>query len=140
LRWSSLTATEGREGLALVGRELDSRVVDGRTYWFGPASRNASNPSKPVVDLVQGYDEIIMAYSETRDQSFRVGGPYYHPVLLDGRLVGHWRPTAKRNATLLEIVLRHALKPAEAKALDAAVDAYGQFVGGRLTVAQRRRK
>jgi winged helix DNA-binding protein len=143
MTWSSLTAAKGREGLALVAGELESRAVDGVTYWLAPESPAARRSPKPVVDLVQGYDEIIMSYSESRDDSLRAGvgtAPFYHAVLLDGRLIGHWRPTAKRNSTLLEIVLKRALEPAEAKALDAAVDAYAHFVGGRLTVARRRGK
>src|SRR2546426_1023848 len=135
-RWSSLTAVEGREGLALVGEELESQAVDGRTYWFGPASRAATDSSKPIIDLVQGYDEIIMSYGESRDDSFRLGGaPFVNAVLLDGRLQGHWKPTAKRNSILIETVLNRALSREEATALDDAVDRYGKFLGGPVTLA-----
>jgi len=141
LLWSSLTAGEGREGLALVASELENQVVEGRTYLFGPTSRVARNSAKPVVDLVQGYDEIIMSYSESRDDSFRLGGaPFINAVLLDGRLVGHWKPTAKRDSVRVEMVLNRAFKRVEARALDEAVDAYGRFVGVPLTVARTRGK
>jgi hypothetical protein len=148
LRWSSLTAAQGREGLALVGRELESEVVDGRTYWWARASRDAKHSTTPTVDLVQGYDEIVMSYSESRDDSFRVGGAaYYHAVLLDGRLIGHWKPTTKGNSVLIKMVLHRAFSRAETKALDVAVDAYRHFLGGpvtlappRLTAARRRPK
>jgi hypothetical protein len=147
-RWSSLTAGEGREGLALVANELESRVVDGRTYWFGPRSRVARRSSHPAVNLVQGYDEIIMSYSESRDASLTPGDrAFFSAILLDGRQVGHWKPTAKRNSVLIQAVLHRALRPAEAKALAAAVAAYGRFVGGpatlapvRLTAARTHRK
>lgn len=137
LRWSSLTANEGREGLALVSNELESHLVDGRTYWFAPASRVARTSRKPAVDLVQGYDEIIMSYSESRDASFRPGEgtSFNNAVLLDGRLVGTWKPTAKRSSVLIEMVLNRALTRVEAKALDAALDAYAKFVGGPVTLA-----
>ena len=139
LRWSSLTAIEGRDGLALVGNELESQIVDGTTYWFGPASRVARNASKPVNDLVQGSDEIIMSYSESRDDSFRLGNARcYHAVLLDGRLVGHWKPTAKRNSVLVETVLNRKLGREEKSALNAAINGYGKFVG--LTAARPRGK
>jgi hypothetical protein len=148
LRWSSLAADEGREGLALVANELESHVVAGRTYWFGPGSRVARTSSQPTVDLVQGYDEIILSYSESRDASFTPSeGAFFNAVLLDGRLVGHWKPTATRNSVLIETVLSRALRRAEANALDAAVNAYARFVGGpatlapvRLTAARTHRK
>ena len=138
-RWSSLTAAEGREGLGLVGKELESRVIDERTHWFSPASRAARASSQPMIDLVQGYDEIIMSYSESRDISLGLGeGAFINAILLDGHLIGRWRPTAKRNSVLIDTVLMRALKRVETQALDAAVDAYGKFVG--LTAARKRGK
>ena len=71
--WSSLTAVEGKRGLALVADDLECEVVEGKTSWLDPGSRVARKASKPAVDLVQGYDEIIMSYSESRDDSFRAG-------------------------------------------------------------------
>jgi hypothetical protein len=122
----------------LVGKHLERAVIDGTTYWFGPAPR-ARAAAKPAVDLVQGYDEIIMSYSESRDESFRRGNaPFFNAVLLDGRLVGHWNPTAQRNSVRVETVLNRTLNREEKKALDAAISAYGKFVG--LTAARTRGK
>jgi hypothetical protein len=142
LTWSSLTAKKGREALALAAKALESDVLDGKTYWFGAGSDAVPRKSaQPVADLVQCYDEIIMAYSESRDDSFRVGrGPFYHSVLMDGRLVGHWRPVAKGSAVRIDVALQRALGRSETKALDRAIDAYGRFLGVRLTIALRRRK
>src|SRR5437867_561004 len=135
-RWSSVTAAEGREALALVGKSLESEVIAGRTFWFGPAPR-ASNSRKPIVDLVQGYDEIIMSYSESRAASFvPVEARLLNAVLLDGRMLGTWKPTAKRNSVVIETVVMRALKRVETQALHAAVDAYGKFIG--LTAARKR--
>ena len=141
LTWSSLTVKEGREGLALAARALESDVLDGKTYWFGAGAARPARSAPPTADLVQCYDEIIMSYSDSRDNSFRVGqGPFYHAVLMDGRLVGHWRPVAKGKNVRLDMALRRSLDRAETKALDKAIDAYGRFLGVRLTIALRRRK
>lgn len=132
VRWSSLTAAEGREGLALVGDELASEIADGKTYWFSPGSRAVRASSTPVVDLVQGYDEIIMSYSESRHASFTPGDrTFMHAVLLDGRLIGHWRPTATRNSVRIETVLKRALTRVEAKALAAAVSLTTAWMQGK---------
>lgn len=131
LRWSSLTAAEGRAGLALVGKDLDRDVIDGKTYWFGPAPR-ARAAAKPAVDLVQGYDEIIMSYSESRDDSFRLGdAPFFNAVLLDGRLIGHWKPVAQRNSVLVKTVLNRTLGREEKKALATAVGLTTAWMGGK---------
>jgi len=132
LRWSSLAAADGREGLALVADGLESQVVDGRTYWFGPTPHVARASSNPVVDLVQGYDEIIMSYRESRDPSFTPGDrSFMHALLLDGRLVGHWRPTANRSSVRIETALTRALTRPEAKAVAAAVGLTAAWIRGK---------
>lgn len=131
LRWSSLTAAEGREGLALVGKDLESDVIDGKAYWFGAAPRGRAS-TKPAVDLVQGYDEIIMSYSESRDESFRLGdAPFFNAVLLDGRLIGHWKPTAQRNSVLIKTVLNRALTREQKEALAAAAGLTAAWMSGK---------
>ncbi len=138
LRWSSLTAAQGREGLALVGKALESGVIGGKTYWRGPAPRMRA-ATKPAVALVQGYDEIIMSYSESRDESFRLGdAPFFNAVLLDGRLVGHWKPVPQRNSARIKTVLNRTLDREGKNALEAAIEAYGKFIG--LTAARARGK
>jgi hypothetical protein len=82
----------------------------------------ARSSSQPAVDLVQGYDEIIMSYSESRDASFTPGDrTFMHAVLLNGRLVGHWKATATRNSIRIGTVLRRALTRVEAKAVATEV-------------------
>ena len=131
-RWSSLTAAQAREGLALVATELESDVIDGTTYWFVPAPPRASASAKPRVDLVQGYDEIIMSYSESRDASFvPVDSRLLHAVLLDGRMIGKWKPVARRNSVVLKTVLNRALNRDEKKALATAVGLTTAWMSGK---------
>ena len=88
--------------------------------------------TKPAVDLVQGYDEIIMSYSESRDESFRLGdAPFVNAVLLDGRLIGHWKPVAERNSILVKTVLNRALTRQEKKAVTAAVALTAAWMSGK---------
>jgi DNA glycosylase AlkZ-like len=132
-RWSSLTASECRAGMAAVRGNLEQREVDGRVYWFAPASSRAGIPRRPRVDLVQGYDEVIMSYSESKDV---VAPPIsgdrpvlLHAILLDGRLVGRWRHDQSKGSVEIDISLERRLEPSEARALRAAVARYGRFLG-----------
>ena len=130
----------GREGLTLVANELESEIIDGKTYWFGTLLR-ARPAAKPVVDLVQGYDEIIVSYSESRDAScVPVDSRLLHAVLLDGRMIGKWKPVARRNSVVLKTVVNRALTRVERDALGAAIHAYTSFAGVPLTVARTRGK
>jgi len=144
-RWSSVRAADGRDALAEVGKSLESEVIAGRTFWFGSAPPapppRTSTSRNPIVDLVQGYDEIIMSYSESRDASFTpVDSRLLHAVLLDGRMIGKWKPVVRRNSVVLKTVLYRALTRAERDALGAAIHAYTRFAGVPLTVARTRGK
>jgi len=90
-----------------------------------------------VVDLVQGYDEIVMSYSESR--GLLTGGlatlpvadrsTALHAVLVDGVLAGHWRHRLGRDSVHIEIELLRALTAAERAALGDAAGRYGQYLG-----------
>jgi hypothetical protein len=140
MRWASLSTKQAKLGLEMVKSELEHAVVDGRTYWFGPrtGSRRPIRVAPPVIDLVQGYDEIIMSYSESKDvlwgPAIPGAGPprrvaYTHAVLRDGRLLGHWRHELTTGSVTIETLLFRSLTRAEIPAMRAAVTRYGRFVG-----------
>jgi DNA glycosylase AlkZ-like len=136
-RWSSLTAGECRAGLEMVKSSLEQDEIDGRVYWFAESPGSATSTRRPRVDLVQGYDEIIMSYSESKDVVaptrtdlvIRDRRVFLHAILLDGRLIGHWRHDPPKGSVGVETILHRSLDPSEARALDAAVDRYGRFLG-----------
>jgi len=137
LRWSSLSAAEGKRGLNAIDSELEREVIDGRTYWFAtppPSTKKVTN----VVDLVQGYDECIMSYSESRDilvagvadlADAPVVQPFLHAILLDGRLIGHWKRVFERSSVAVETSFYRPRDRGDMAALDTAVENYGRFVG-----------
>jgi hypothetical protein len=105
-----------------------SRHVDGRTYWFGTATR--SRAASPRADLVQVYDETIVAYRASRDvvssdsSLFERGLGFMHSVLLDGRVAGRWRVG---NSGGVETRLERGLSRGEHAAVDAAIARYSSF-------------
>jgi hypothetical protein len=137
LRWSSLTSAEGRSGLEMVKSKLEHETIDGRTYWFAASSRPKVRPSR-AIDFVQGYDECIISYGESKDVLLgplaangipRLEIGFTHAILLDGRLIGHWRPVLERKSIRVDTYLYRPLGRADAKALDAAAERYGCFMG-----------
>jgi hypothetical protein len=143
LRWSSLSTTEGKTGLEMVKSQLEHEVVDDRTYWFAPSALGAK-PKSPVIDLVQGYDEYVMSYSESKDVLPLPLGPtatvqgkssFFHAILLDGHLIGHWKHVLSKNAVTIQTNLYRPLARTEARALEAAVERYGRFMGMPAAIA-----
>ncbi|MGH2736538.1 MAG: winged helix DNA-binding domain-containing protein [Actinomycetota bacterium] len=140
--WSSLTAADCRSGLDMIKSRLEQEVVDGRTYWFAAHPAPGKKASQ-AIDLVQCYDECIVSYSESKDvlrAPPAMGAPsadtaaFYHAVLLDGRVIGHWRRAPKQKHPVVETSFYRPLARAEARALDAAVERFGRFLGMPVTL------
>jgi Winged helix DNA-binding domain len=141
--WSSLTTADIRRGIEMLGSELSSRVVDGRTYWFAKSSSRAK-PVSTVVDLVQGLDECIVSYTESKDVLFPSSSPvrvapneivFNHVVLLDGQLLGQWRPVERKKEITVEVLLYRELTTDETDALQDAVARFGRSMELPTTVA-----
>jgi hypothetical protein len=141
--WSSLTLAEVRAAIAAAGPALRSEELAGLVFWMGagepgrvPAARS------PLVRLVQGYDEYIMGYTETKRviaPPFAAWSPADRPianlvVLLDGRVAGYWRRTLKRHRVIVEAVLLEPFGAARMDALEAEAARFGEFVGLAATV------
>jgi len=121
--WSGLTMADGRRGAIDAG--IGSEEIDGRTYWFNP--RKTPEVESPRVDLVQIYDEIGMAYSESRGHVFVSGltrpdpTTYPHSILLDGRHIGQWRRNLKGRTLSFDTQVFRRLDGGQAEALEAAM-------------------
>jgi hypothetical protein len=139
IRWSSLTAADGRRGLDMVGSELQHEVVGGRAYWFVEGSLGPDHTSE-TVDLVQVYDEVVMSYSESRDaltgnSIARDEAGFMHAVLLGGRWIGRWRAVRSKASVAVETSLDRPFDRVEARALETAAERYARFLGVPATGA-----
>jgi winged helix DNA-binding protein len=132
--WSSLTSADCKRGIEANARELEHDVVDGRAYWFAtplPKPRIAS----PAVHLLQGYDEYVIAYTESK-RALSVAGSsgvprgqtqFIHAIVAGGQVVGHWR-RALGDAATIEARLSRPLSAGEERGLRAEVARYGRFI------------
>jgi hypothetical protein len=89
-----------------------------------------------VVDLIQGYDELVMSYFESRRLLAPMGvlpAPdrtvHLHAVLVDGRFTGHWRHQLTGAGATVETQLYRRLTTPEQEALAGAVQRYGDYLG-----------
>jgi hypothetical protein len=134
--WSSLTLTDARRGVEIAGAGLAHETIDGRQYFF--ASARSLRPKSPRFDLVQGYDELVVSYTQSRDvltgghmpYGLRQGRPLYlHFILLDGRLIGHWKPRYEKGGLVVEAWFYRRLTRPESIALDEAAARFGRYAG-----------
>jgi hypothetical protein len=135
LWWSTFTAAEGRRGLELAGKRLRRLVVGERSYWLGEGARSVPSATAGV-HLLQGYDEYLVAYTESKFILAPTGIPlaatgerlFLHALVRDGRLVGGWRRLPGMDAVTVQIRLRHPLDTAGRRELEEEVERYRRFL------------
>lgn len=135
--WSSLTMAEIRRGIQILGDELQSREVDGTTfYWHGALEPPPAMPPG-TVHLLQPYEECVGSYSETRrlwdpagyDQRRQQRSTYVGLLLKDARIAGFWKRTIKRADVIVDVQLCEPFDAAATRSLRAAVEEHGRFLG-----------
>ena len=134
--WSGLTVAQTKAGLAALGREVESRELNGVTYWSMPSARRSPAAAGPIVHLLPIYDEYLNALRDrslARDPSGPtltvadfVGFP--NQLLVDGILRGAWRRTAAARKTTIAVRPFRPLSKIEKHGLAAAVARYGAFM------------
>ncbi|KFD42902.1 hypothetical protein IU11_16595 [Cellulosimicrobium sp. MM] len=147
-QWSGFTLTDVRRALDLLDDEVvavpGAGALDGLTLWrladpgdrvLDPAPLVGAlapdgDPARPVVDLLQSYDELFQSFGESRrivvadgvDLGDRLGS-FIHAVAVDGVVVGRWRWVVGTRDVVVEPQWRRAPSPAEEAAFVAQVDA-----------------
>ena len=140
--WATLTVAEARAAVEAAGPGLAAEDQGGLRFWApaeGPGSwgERPAAPRLPSVHLVQGYDEIVMGYTETKPLLARPGSswePATPPVfrlvvLLDGGVAGFWRRSLKRDRVIVEVAPLERLSDPAVAALEAEAARYGAFLG-----------
>lgn len=138
--WSGLPMADARGGVASAVEDSPERFeqvsVDGLGLWWEPATANYTAPSHPHVDLIQGYDEYVMSYFESKHLLFtpsaqrqKPAAALYHSVLIDSLLAATWKHVITAATAVIQIAPLRSLSPVEAAAVEGAVVDYGYFLG-----------
>jgi len=133
--WSSLTLTQVRRGLHLVGTGLSRVDVGGVTYWFDPSTVDAGGTG-PAAHVLQAYDEYTVAYRESRSlirSAVETEPPQenasVHSVILDGVLAGVWRARRDGDAIVARLRQVRRLRAGQRRLVDDAFARYAAFAG-----------
>lgn len=144
-QWSGLTLTDVRRALDLLGEDVvavpGAGTLDGLVLWRLADDAAGSrvldpgryappvDPSRPVVDLLQSYDELFMSYGESRGVVVAPGvdlgdrlGSFIHGLAVDGVAVGRWRWVVGARDVAVEAQWRRDPTPAELAAFGAQAD------------------
>jgi hypothetical protein len=133
--WSGLTTKEARAGLEMSRHHLAEEEIGGTRYWLAPSRGTLGQPRRAAY-LLPPYDEFLIAYkdrSASLDPAFpnpgAGRGPYAAPVVLDGRVVGGWRPASRSGHVAISFDLPRPLSNADTGMVEEAARRYGDFLG-----------
>ena len=139
--WSGLPVSEARASIEMVRPPLAKAKCAGKTYWFA-GSVPAAMRSSGAAYLLPYIDEYTVAYrdrSALADPELMIRINAASPVgilgpviVLNGRIVGLWKRTIEKKKVVISTNL---FTPKAQKAVAAAAERYGSFVGLPVAVA-----
>jgi hypothetical protein len=152
--WSGLPMGAVREGIALAGKALQRRAIEGTEYWCsaedcglgGTSKRSAvARRAAASLHLLPSYDEYTVAYRDRRAllhasseiSTLTQSALLLQPVMIDGRHAGSWKrtlPTRNDAPVRLSVRLLEQLRPGIRRALGGASARYGAHLGRAVTV------
>lgn len=134
-RWGTLTVADAKAAIADL--DLESIDLGGRTCYFAGEPPEAREEG-PVVDFVQGFDEMLCSYTDTKDWVLHHTLPiakaaerprFNSAILLDGQLVGHWKATVKAEKVVIDSYRHRGFTAAEIAATRRGADRLRAWYG-----------
>ncbi|GAA1660494.1 winged helix DNA-binding domain-containing protein [Glycomyces endophyticus] len=134
-RWATLKVADAKAAVDELGlRELryDDRV------FYHAGERPELPEGGPVVDFVQGFDEMTCSYTDTKDLVLHHSVPrtafpdrprFNSAILLDGQVIGNWKAAVKKDRVVIETWRVRGFTAAEIAALRRGADRLRAWFG-----------
>jgi hypothetical protein len=140
--WSGLTVADAKAGLDMVSSRLMREVIDGQVYWSSDAVM-PTNDLAQTMYLLPNFDEYTVGYADRSAVIDEADLPKFDPragvlnnvIVLNGRIVGTWKRTLKKDSVIITPTLFTPLNETERRALVQAANRYGTFLGVQASVA-----
>ena len=134
--WSGQTVGAGKRAVEMLGSDLESMALAGKTYWLTDGV--AAKMRAPVMHLLPNYDEHVVAYRDhgpsldPRNPHALYGwgnGLTPHLVVLNGLVIGGWKRRVERDRVVITPSVPVPLQVREQRALERAAAEYGRYLG-----------
>ncbi|QWT23015.1 winged helix DNA-binding domain-containing protein [Subtercola sp. PAMC28395] len=143
LWWSKLLVPEAKRGLEIAADRLETVDYDGQTYWLaeGLQGASASRGSRSSVDLLPGFDEYLLGYTDRRaalDEQYsqRIvpgnNGIFLPTVVSGGIVVGTWSRTATSTQVAVTPEPFAEFSSAQTGGIRKRASRYADFLGREL--------
>jgi hypothetical protein len=141
--WSGLKTGDARRAIEAAASQLVQAELDGTRYWMAQEIP-AWDESSPHAALLPAFDEYMLGY-RGRDavldpqhaQKIVPGSNgVFRPIfVVDGQIAGTWKSAPKKKTLTLTLSPFAPLSAAEERAVQAAAQPYGRYLGKTVEFA-----
>lgn len=139
--WSGLSMKDSTEAVQLIKSSFTEETIEGKTYWFSPATQIIKEPS-PTAHLLSIYDEYTIAYKDRSalggeryvEKFIAMGNALTAVMLIDGKIVGTWKRALKKSEIAFILSPLRELTPQEYEACTQAAEHYATFFEMKATI------
>lgn len=135
--WSGLKISDARTAIDLAATALERETFDDQTYWM--SRKVPAWPAKmESTFLLPGFDEYLLGYTDRsvvldpkHAQKICPGsnGVFNPTVIINGRVVGTWKRTVKKENVLMAHSPFKSFSRADKAAIAVVAKRFGQFLG-----------
>lgn len=133
--WSGLPAADARRGIAAIQSSLATIQDEGEDYWLVEPEAAPPDIASPTAHCLPPFDEYLLGYKERSAvlapehvKKVNAGGGMPKPaIILDGKVIGVWKRTKKKQAIQVSRELFRELSEGEETAVAQAINRFAQF-------------
>jgi len=145
--WTGLLLKDAEAAVGAAGPKVVSEVHEGRRLFSSSAARAPRTATRTLAFLLPAWDEYLVAYKDRGaaleaapplgDRAYAFGSPL---VVIDGRARGSWRRTMAGATVRVSVTFWDPVTRDEERAVAAAAERYGRFLGMAAGVASHVRR
>jgi hypothetical protein len=131
--WSGLSISHAKLALELIKSILSSLQIDEQIYWFNDSIPYQNTES---THFLPAFDELIISYKnrtaviplEHQSKAFTNNGIFKPTILSNGKVIGTWKRSFKKDAVIMELSYFNSIKKTERQIIADTAKQYGNFL------------
>lgn len=139
--WSGFPPTTAKLAINSIESELNSIEIDNQKYWFGTDFSEADN-FRESVHFLPAFDEILISYKtreasillEHQSNAFTKNGIFKPIILENGKVIGLWKRTVKKDHTKIETTFFSVLDETKKNTLFKAIQSFEDYLETKITI------
>lgn len=139
--WSGFPPTTCKLALSAIELQLNSVEIENQIYWFKKDISDETN-FRESVHFLPAFDEILISYKtreasillEHQPQAFTNNGIFKPIILENGRVIGTWKRTIKKDHAKIETQFFNETESSKKEILFEGIKAFENYLGTKVVI------